>query len=346
MAGEAKKNISLPSTSNAAVWLLSSERLETLQRRANRLGVARIEAKTVSVPPRCLVREDVDDTLAPTTKKMLNADEERTLKRWYARQIFGVCGRRTTFSRLKRSPKVSCTAVMLFHRFYVSHSLLEVDPVIVSLCALFLASKIEDEFTSAAELARTNAGLDNDAKALKLENDIFHHEVMLLAASNFDIRIAHPHRYFLALADRGDDLNLIADAADALLLTEAPFLHPPELLALAAALYARKRYNIDLPPPASKLVPDAGLEIARRLAFETPDLDRLVALLRGEALGDSSADDLTASFDAQAKTLHKRLKKFALWNPKKQQSSAAPAAAPMDVDSAEDQQRGLKRPHP
>ena len=327
----------IPATCNASVWLFKDvSRLDAVRQLANGVGRARIAGDSdIEEPPRCLVASYTSEAEIPLPpvkgSKELSFAEETEAKRWYERQIFGVSGRRGRFPRLRRSPKVSCTAVILFKRFYLSQSIMEVDPVVMSLCCLFLASKIEDEFSSALELARTNAGLD-DAKAKVLETAIFDHEVILLAGCNFDIRIAHPHRFFLALADKGDDPVALADAAEALLLTDAPLLYPPETLALAASLHVRHRQI----PPAANLCPDPAKQQANELLDHYPP-EELMVLLRDE-------DDAKAkAFDQQAKAYHKRLKKVALWAKKSPPpNNLSEEDSSMQIDDVK-QKRGLKR---
>ena len=68
-----------------------------------------------------------------------------------------------------------------------------------ALTAIFVASKLEDEFLSAADIA---AGASDDAAAAKtLAAAIFAAEPILLAGVRFDLRVAHPHRPLAALCD-------------------------------------------------------------------------------------------------------------------------------------------------
>eukprot|EP00633_Aureoumbra_lagunensis_P008153 CAMPEP_0197322014 /NCGR_PEP_ID=MMETSP0891-20130614/67627_1 /TAXON_ID=44058 ORGANISM="Aureoumbra lagunensis, Strain CCMP1510" /NCGR_SAMPLE_ID=MMETSP0891 /ASSEMBLY_ACC=CAM_ASM_000534 /LENGTH=211 /DNA_ID=CAMNT_0042814187 /DNA_START=142 /DNA_END=777 /DNA_ORIENTATION=+ len=192
---------------------------------------------------------------------------------------------------------------------------MEIDPVLVSLSALFSASKLEDEFADAAELARVYAA-DDEARAESLTTAIRAFEIDLLQGCNFDLRIAHPDRYFLALAESSDNLEAVQDAADALYLTDAPLLAKPEILALAAILFHRP--NKSLLPPAACLMNDEMRAIATALAA-MPELNSLYNHLRSSG----PDDQYVRQANAAVKPLHKRLKKVALWRTTRESSSSA-----------------------
>ncbi|KAJ8611433.1 hypothetical protein CTAYLR_009016 [Chrysophaeum taylorii] len=253
-------------------------------------------------PPRCLVGGELN---APpsSAEKIVSLSEESALKRWYELQIGRVCGRKATDPRLKRSEKVAASAIALFKRFFLSHSLLECDPLTVSLCAVFCASKLEDEFVSAADVARSYSGEDV-ARQKNLEKEIMDVEPTLLAGVDYDLRLAHPHRPLRALLDEHVKDRAL-DVADDLVVTDAPLLHGPAVLAVASVLLVDKTLE---PKLRDKFGLDADL------------------LAEANDLAKSHAADPLPSLDAltaTVKPIRKRLKKLALWRPEAAEGSGA-----------------------
>ena len=69
----------------------------------------------------------------------------------------------------------------------------------VALAAIFLASKVEDEFLGVADLAHAVA---DGPKADALAGEVMALEMDLLVGCHFDLRVAHPHRPARALFRR------------------------------------------------------------------------------------------------------------------------------------------------
>lgn len=258
---------------NSQLWLIAD--LPTLRHTANSIGCARCAGIQVDAP-RCLV---VSQVVALDANPLLTVDDETALRAWYELQIIALIR-----GTIKRPDKVAATAVILFKRFFLSHSLLEFNPAVVAACCMFVASKVEDEFISATDLGRAFEPEDVERAAV-VEKDLKDFELTLLAGVNYDLRIVPPHRPLRSVNPKAIDF------ADALLLTDAPLLYSPAVCALAAAIAAntsiaqlRDKFGID----------DASLK-------EASDLAATIRL--------PSNDALTAA----AKPIHRRLKKVALW---------------------------------
>lgn len=308
------------STVHSELWLLTPERLASLRSKANRIGCARVAAaskkrenSTPPLPPRCLLV--VDDSFAdlPAAPSYLSAEDETTLKRWYEQQIMLLCRRQD----LKRSAKVSTTAVLLFKRFFCSHSILECDPLIMSLCAIFCASKIEDEFVSVTDAAKSHLG-DDLSKLETIEKDIMDAEPLLLAGVNYDLRLPQPHRLLDAFLSPGDDAikrraREVLDqvhASYSASSADAPLLVPSIALVLAALILVDDTLIDSLRPKFPQI--DDSLA-ARATELAKTHRSTLPALFSSNKLRGLQPDpDLTAA----AKSIHKRLKKHALWRAK------------------------------
>ncbi|KAG5175000.1 hypothetical protein JKP88DRAFT_339751 [Tribonema minus] len=168
------------------------------------------------------------------TTDVLTADEESALKAWHLALIFQashfqagaragaliqvaelflgpmcgrdaenerlrrsecMCGRDAENERLRRSERVQAGARALFQRFFLSNSIMEFDPKLVMLAAIFLVSKIEDQIIPIEELERaTNTP----------EFDMLAQEVPLLAGTRFQLRIYTPYPPLLGLVDQAD----------------------------------------------------------------------------------------------------------------------------------------------
>ena len=324
-------------TCSSSTWRLDAPSLSALRAAANAAGRLRVGGDgSVAAPPRCLVGAAVPEALrrgAPV-ESGVSAGDEALFTGWFEKQIQLLCGRGADRAgRLRRSDKVSATAVVLFKRFFLSHSVLELDPMTLALCAIFVAGKLEDEFVAAADLAA--AVSPDDAAATALAAAVAAAEPAFLAGVRFDLRVAHPHRPLKSLFDAcagAKDPAPDAGALDAMrqralancdarLATAAPLLHAPAVLAVAALCRAASASAplsaADLDGSLRDLFDDALLNDAYALAATLPDPDA------------APAEDDTA----ELKKVRKRVKKFALWRdadkkPKRPRDDSSSGAAP------------------
>ena len=297
-------------SSNQDRWRLTPDAITALRKAANARGRGLVVSGVVT-PPDALCRVPLT-TMDECAEVGVTADDEKKLLRWYEKQIPLLVGRTGDVKaprRLRRNRKVAATATILVKRFYLSHSMLEREPLAHTLAAVFLAAKAEDEFVSAGELAA--AVVESSDEVQRLAFRASKAEQAILQGVGYDLRVAHPHGPARALAEGVEvDISRIEDECDKLLTTDAPLLHAPSLLAAVACLRV------------------GGCE------------DRLKEILTPEALDEARA--LAASSDpeddaAALKKIRKRLKRTALWRdppaPKKRPATDG-AYVPDEGDAA------------
>ena len=310
-------------TSSSTTWRLSAEDVAAVRSAANAAGRLRAAgsggSEGVEAPPRCLVGCEGGIPAcyrrgAPA-ESGVSGEDEALFTRWFERQIQLLCGRAAPReSRLRRSDKVASTAVVLFKRFFLSQSVIECDPMTYALCAIFVASKLEDEFVGVGDLAAAVSEGKDSARVAALAEEVSRAEPVLLAGVRFDLRVAHPHRPLRALFDAcaaaaaGDGADPAAleaarqaalDGCDALLATDAPLLYAPTVLAVAALARAAE---------AGGPVAPAALDGELRDLFDGALLNDAYALAK--TIPEAQVDDAD---NANLKKVRKRLKKCALW---------------------------------
>lgn len=90
-------------------------------------------------------RDDKHSTPPQPTSGGLSTSDQETLVRFHAHQIQTLVGPTALLTDLRTSQTVLSTAIMFFRRFYLSNSVVDMNPrKIATACALF-ASKCEDE---------------------------------------------------------------------------------------------------------------------------------------------------------------------------------------------------------
>ena len=73
------------------------------------------------------------------------ARHQETYVRFHAHQIQTLIGPKALLPELRRSASVLSTAIMLFRRFYLSNSAVEICPRKIAAASAFFASKLEEE---------------------------------------------------------------------------------------------------------------------------------------------------------------------------------------------------------
>lgn len=86
-----------------------------------------------------------EETTLPIEGNALAAFEQETYVRFHAQQIQTLVGPNALLPELRRSVSVLSTAVMLFRRFYLSNSAIEISPRKVAAASAFFASKLEED---------------------------------------------------------------------------------------------------------------------------------------------------------------------------------------------------------
>lgn len=225
--------------------------------------------------------------------------EEASLVKFYEAKVQSVC------RELRLPRKVLGTAVTYLKRFYAAASALDHHPLPIALACLYLACKAEECYLSAAELGRLSG---TPAEVLLRQ------ELPVLQGLGFDLLVHTPHRavdgcFAEVEACRGggggggedddvDGLRAVGEeavgraraaayaAADALLLTDAPLLHTPGQLGLAATRSGFNKVGVKLQAfvgrAARRALPEgapaaAAQRAQRRLAALLAQVDALGA---------------------------------------------------------------------
>lgn len=147
--------------------------------------------------------------LPPEKEDSLSTSEQELLVRFHAHQIQSLVGPAALLPGLYTSETVVLTAVALFRRFYLSNSVVEVNPRKVAVASAFLASKVEEERIDIALLAHATAEVTymvqhaplcrQELCAVPVE-DIEVYERILMEGVNYEFRCHHPNETLHALA--------------------------------------------------------------------------------------------------------------------------------------------------
>lgn len=239
---------------------------------------------------------------------LITLTEEAGLVRHFQEKLLGMC------ANLKLPHKVLSTSVNFMKRFYVKRSSLDADPQNLALVCLYLACKTEDCYLSAAELGRL-VGVPAEA-LLRLE-------LPLLQGLGFDLQVHSLYRALDGcLADLSDWISsgqaggLSAEvlgavrgsayrAADRYLLTDAPLLHTPGQIGLAALRAGLKKHQEGafegyLQRVAGRSDGDAAAVVTQLSGV----LDAIDALVAGG--GDLEHDEVV-EVDRRLKSMRKKL---------------------------------------
>ena len=170
----------------------------------------------------------------------LTEAEERALRRYHEGQIAQLG------DSLQLKEAIRGLAALYFKRFYLRWSVMDHDPARIVLACVYLACKVEDHYVGADEFGKV---VNLDAK------HILNNELVVLEALGFDLLAHVPSRMLYGFcqdfaaflqgpefAGLGLDPDALAarlhqrarGALAALMLTDAPLLFPPGLVALAA----------------------------------------------------------------------------------------------------------------
>lgn len=185
----------------------------------------------------------------------ISPEEELLLLRYYQAQLVAIC------AKLHMPTRVQCAALTYFKRFYLSYSTMEFDPRNIMLTCIYTASKVEEHYISAEDFCKQ---LEQKPSA------VLRNETALLQGLGFDLIVHSPYKALAGLfqeltrlcAERPSalDASLISSlepatrsrargsatsAVDALMLSDAPLLHPPGQLALAALKSGFRACNLN-----------------------------------------------------------------------------------------------------
>lgn len=285
-----------PSSTQRRHWTLSADEI------ARRRSEARARAIDAANESRAARTGDASAEAPPDPP---TPEEEATLRRYYEVKIQKVC------QAFSLPTKVRATAVALFKRFLTRTSPLERSHSlkVTMLTSIYVACKVEENYVSADEFGK---GMQEDsAKVLAAE-------LSILSGLEFQLVTYSPYRAVDGLAreikpDVSEHLAKAAHAVcDAILLTDAPLIHPPGKLALAALRSAAA--NTADEPAVEELVERLGSGDASLLGDDVnaeamdaadlaTDLDAVDALV--EAQGSEPDEETARAVDKKLRAWHR-----------------------------------------
>lgn len=288
-----------PTSTQRRFWTLSRDEIQKRRSdaRARAIESAR-EAKIAAGEP-----AGPDDGPEPLTP-----EEETLLRRYYEAKILKVC------AAFGMPSKVQATAVTLFKRFLLGTSLLQHNAKVIMLTAIYCACKVEENYISAEEFCK---GMGQDTDASRVLNA----ELTLLAGLRFQLVTYSPYRALdgfrrdleaeavndAEVATPSERLDACAAAArevtDRQMLTDAPLMHAPGRLALAALRSAARQLGVE---SVTRYVSRAGaggdgaegaVADAAAVARSLDEIDEIVA-----AEGKEPNEDVVRDIDKKLKT--------------------------------------------
>lgn len=249
--------------------------------------------------------------MPPQELPTLLADENEAL-RFFTKQIFiifGILG--DDSAKLKKKWRVAATSAAYFRRFYAFKSLVDHDPRIIMLAAIFLAGKSENHFVSLADLRRVYPKASDQA--------VLSAEMCLLENLKFDLKVHHPQNCVPVLMTEmkrlavGADRSKLSSSVTAWLsrcehdlyhlqITSAVITYTPLTLAVFALLSSANEEVHSLMSPQAYLSESLG-------AVTWNDMQRVFPALE-QCLQDSRKE-----FNAQAMQAYMlRLRTINKWN--------------------------------
>jgi len=134
--------------------------------------------------------------LPTTTTTTTTTSEDDILNIWYNEEdiiilkqfcniILNNFNSNTIISDIKFYWRITSKTIIYFKRFYLNNNILSYDPRIIMLTCIFLAGKVEE--------CRLNLKSLIELVNIGNESDILSHELILIEALDFDLKIHHPH---------------------------------------------------------------------------------------------------------------------------------------------------------
>ena len=276
-----------------------------------------------------------------TPDAFLTPDEETILIDFYAHKLPSLIGPQAL--RLRRDPKVTATAALLYRRFFLSNSVLLFDPKVVMVAAAFLASKVEDATVDIRQLEEGTALMN----APVFTQDIIPTEVALLEGLHFQLRCFHPYKAVVALTEdlrtflktkagqalfvrlggdannsnhliSGQDLIPIYERArsivDRAIVSDIPLLYAPGQVGLAALMLAQQQQSSD-----NVQLLQMDLMGYLKVRFPDQNVSTMEPILQHlcDMLAELESEPEEQQHMLTLKAIHKKLKKVRVWGKNK-----------------------------
>lgn len=221
-------------------WIFSSDQLLEIRKKLRTKSIAAISK--LKEKGKLPYQKEGGEKQSELKLKPIRLEEESRLCKYYQSKMQQVC------KALTFPDKVAAAALLFFKRFYLTYSSLDHDPKNIMLTCIYLACKIEEAYIGADQFCSL---VRQDSQS------VLRNELNVLHGLRFDL-ITHPplralQGFFqdldswrstsseadpaLSKLDTGS-MNKARGAAqaalDALMLTDAPLLYSPSVVALAA----------------------------------------------------------------------------------------------------------------
>ncbi|KAF6203691.1 hypothetical protein GE061_002024 [Apolygus lucorum] len=222
-----------PTSSQRKHWMFKNEdELQTLRVQANQNYI-----------------ESYQDRLGPSAQPTLNAEDEKTLLKYYEHTMM-----RDLCKKFQPPmPKaVIGTAFNYFKRFYLNNSVMDYHPKEILVTCVYLACKVEEFNVSITQFV---SNIKGDQK--KAADIIINNELLLMQQLNYHLTVHNPFRpiegFLVDIKVRSRLANAeklrsgIDELIEKLYLTDACLLYSPSQIALAAILHSasKNQENLD-----------------------------------------------------------------------------------------------------
>ncbi|EFJ46540.1 hypothetical protein VOLCADRAFT_121058 [Volvox carteri f. nagariensis] len=228
-------------------WLYTRSKLEEERRRLQQAVVDGLRRQRAAADP--LEPEAGSATKRPREDPQPVSLVGELLMLKYSQQII-----QEKCREMRMPVKVMSTAIQYHKRFFLRHTSMEFDPGRVMITAIFMATKVEERYTRAADIA---AAFDVS------EDLVVKQEVALMEGLNFDLVVHSPYRALHGMILVVDEACRAAGGAlDALMLSDAPLLYSPAQVAAAALRSGFKAKGVRIPNFIARLAMKAALRAA------------------------------------------------------------------------------------
>ncbi|VDP93712.1 unnamed protein product [Echinostoma caproni] len=187
-------------------------------------------------------REDLIHT--PSFHDQIDTETETRFRREGARFLFDVS------NKMKLRYDTCATAIVFFHRFYMSHSFKAFPRYVTAACCLMLAGKVEETPKKVRDIIKTAQLLLSEADFKQFE--VMAYERVLLKTIKFDLQVSHPYGFLLQFVKRNNDklkelVQMSWSFINDSLATTLCLQWEPEIVACAALYLATRvsRYTIE-----------------------------------------------------------------------------------------------------
>mmetsp|Transcript_7061 Transcript_7061/g.12662 ORF Transcript_7061/g.12662 Transcript_7061/m.12662 type:complete len:405 (-) Transcript_7061:2924-4138(-) len=306
-------------------WTLTIEELRELRSNGHSLSLDRIQssqkkslhsdAYSTTTPGGngMIVDDHIDSNFQQESIHPLTLSEEEILRRFHEQRISRIC------RRLHLSTQLIATAVVFFKRFFMSRSVMEFNPAVISLSSIYAALKVEEVNLSAHDLIKF---IDGQADVFCIDvvghvkaESLLENELDFLQKLKFHLICFHPYHSLIAAEEQlslymksalnhdeekvlNEVKKMTRDARDVLnsrvLFSDLILTTSPGLLALAALAFCSRKYAKE--DQVYAMIRSLFKQVKKSVNYEEEDeedkgvkvVEKLAAVING--LSDSKPD--------------------------------------------------------